>query len=490
MKKTLSILFFYFIVLLNFQTMALNPNVIVRGTAVNGAGKVVDLYGYTDRLTFSEKLLDSDEIKADQSFELKMFVNYPTLIFIQIENYSQSFFVEPGRTYELYIRRFDWDLDEHRNVFLQPEPLPVEFLNVPSNELNVAIGRIESVIDSFVYENVAHFDYKFKPDHKYFDTLAQLVNKIVPDGDNNFQNRYKRYRLATLRYDLRFATRKKMFDSYVSGQQIMYYDENFMDFFFNLFQSSVSRGNKYVLMSDMVRWVNSGDLTTMLDSLGLDPLLRNEQIRELVALQALKESYDIRGYDRDAVVKMVELLGGRSKFPEHVKLANNLVLNFKNMEVGAEVPEFELPDVDKNYVSMNDFKGKWIYLSFVRVGDPNSLREIETLAHFKDSIYAKSDNVVFITVACDREFQKMYHFLKNNKKGKAYNWTWLHFNGNFKLLEKYEVVNYPTFLLINPDGKLQYNVTPTPASGFLLSPPWQPNVDKSVQRGLWLRNGR
>ena len=59
----------------------------------------------------------------------------------------------------------------------------------------------------------------------------------------------------------------------------------------------------------------------------------------------------------------------------------------------------------------------------------------------------------------------MYHFLKNNKRGHRYNWTWLHFDGNYKLLERYGVVSYPTFLLINPDGQLQYSVTPPPASG-------------------------
>lgn len=488
MKKRLTLLVLSAFALFQMQAMALNPNVVIKGTTVNGDGKVIDLYGYTDRLTYEEKLLDSDEIGEDQTFELSMFVNYPTLVFLQIENYSQSFYVEPGRTYEVYIRRFDWDIDEQCNVFLQPEVLPVEFLNVPSDELNVSIGRMEELIDSYVEENRVHFDYKFKPNANYFDTLSQLVEKAVPDGENSFLNRYKRYRLAEMRYDLRFASRKKMFDTYVSGQQIMYYDDNFMSFFFTLFQNSVSSGSKHILKSDMVRWVNAGDVNTMLDSLGLDPLLRNEQVRELVALQALKEAYDISGYDRDAVVRMVELVGGKSKFPEHVKLANNLVSNFKQMEVGSSVPVFELPDVDKNYVSLDDFKGKWIYLSFVRVGDPNSLREIETLAHFKDSVYAKSENVVFVTVACDREFQKMYHFLKNNKKGNVYNWTWLHFNGNFKLLEQFEVVAYPTFLLINPDGKLQYSVTPTPASGFLLSPPWLPNVDKEVQRGQWLRN--
>ena len=142
--------------------------------------------------------------------------------------------------------------------------------------------------------------------------------------------------------------------------------------------------------------------------------------------------------------------------------------------------------MDKKQVSLDNMKGKWVYLAFVRVGDPNCQSEIETMAHFMDSVYAKSKNVEFVTICCDREFQKMYHFLKNSKKGQKYNWTWLHFNGNYKLLEHYQVVSFPYFILINPEGKLQYTVTPSPASGFLLNAPWQPK-QKEEERPFFLR---
>jgi len=104
----------------------------------------------------------------------------------------------------------------------------------------------------------------------------------------------------------------------------------------------------------------------------------------------------------------------------------------------------------------------------VRVNEAASQAEIETMAHFRDSVYARNPNVVFVGISCDREFQKMYHFLKNSRKGHRYNWTWLHYDGDYRLLEHYGVVSYPTFVLLRPDGKPQYELTPTPASGFLL----------------------
>ena len=122
---------------------------------------------------------------------------------------------------------------------------------------------------------------------------------------------------------------------------------------------------------------------------------------------------------------------------------------------------------------MSDFRGKWIYVGFIRTGDPNSLKEIETMAHFRDTVYAKHPDVVFVTVVCDREFQKMYHFVKNSRRGARCNWTWLHFDGDYEMLERWEVASYPTFVLIDPEGRRVYDWTPWPRSGILMHGPWE-----------------
>ena len=465
-------------------------NINIKGMSVNGAGKRIELYRYSDPFTQQEVLLDSMTIDENSEFHLKCFANYPTLMFLQIENYSQSFFVEPGRTYEIYIQRFDWNIDEKKNIYLSPEVLPLEFVKMPKDDINALATRFDYLVDSFLVANKYNFDIKFRPQKRYFDTLTMLINKNLPDGENEFFNRYKKYHLATLKYNLRFASRKTMVEEFIKNQPIMYYDENYMMLLTTLFANSVSQGNKYVTVEQMSRWVDNGNLFMMLDSLGTDPLLRNEQLREFVVLQAMKEAHEnTRYYDRVKVRKMIEKIANTTKFKDHRKLALNLLKECGRMECGSKVETFYLPDVDKHLVALDDFEHKWIYLSFIRVGDPNSLREIETLAHFKDSVYAKCTNVEFITIVCDREFQKMYHFLKNSRYGDRYDWTWLHFDNDFKLLEEYEVVSYPTFMLINPDGKLHYTVTPTPASGFLLSPPWEPKKkDEPKKRDFFLNN--
>ena len=79
----------------------------------------------------------------------------------------------------------------------------------------------------------------------------------------------------------------------------------------------------------------------------------------------------------------------------------------------------------------------------------------------------------------------MFHLLKNSRKGARYNWTWLHFDGNYRLLERYGVVSYPTFMLLDPQGQLYYDYTPAPASGILLHGPWEKQDEEKEAGGAY-----
>ncbi len=454
-------------------------NVTVTGSAVGAEGKTIGLYGYDDMLSRSEVLFEEAVVGADGHFVLHCYANYPRMVYLQAENYSQAFYVEPGRNYQVYIPEFDWTIDERQNVFLAPVALPVEFIGLPADELNLRLGRFDAVVDSFVSLHRVYFDPKFKPQRRWFDSLTAELKRLglaplPPESEGaGFYDRYASYALAAMQLDMRFASRSKLIDKYIKDQPVRYYDESYMQLFLALYAHSISGGTRRIGLHRLVAWVEHGDVAVMLDSLGLDPLLRNEQVRELAALEALKECYYDRRYDSEAVVRMVERVGEQSRFAEHKQLAQRLKVSLTRREQGQEAVSFVLPDVERQPVDLEGLRGKWVYLSFVRVDDPASQAEIETMAFFRDSVYSRHNDVVFVSVSCDREFQKMYHFLKHSRKGHRYNWTWLHFDGNYRLLESYGVVSYPTFILIDPEGKRYYNVTPAPASGILMHGPWE-----------------
>ncbi|MBQ6956652.1 MAG: TlpA family protein disulfide reductase [Bacteroidales bacterium] len=474
-------------ILLSSANAQSHKNITIKGTALNGQGRKVELLRVADQISQLEKTLDTCLIGDDRHFDLRCWSNYPMLVTMQIENYSQSFYVEPGKDYEVVIPSFNWNIDESRNIFLAPETLPVVFTNTAPDDINILIDSIDRVIASFIENNYFYFDQKFKPSPYYFDSLVATVNRLCPDSGNDFVDRYKLFQLASTKYSLKFASRKGMINTYIKNNPILYHDENYMALFATLYANSISKGLKGIPVHRLAHWVYNLDLDTYIDSIGTDPLLRHEQVRELAALQALQESYyNFRYYDADMVVKMIEKLAQRTKFAEHRTIANNILENLHksdNEKVQERNLDFSLPDVDKKMMSLNSLKGKWIYIAFVRVSDPFSVSEVETMAHFHNN---NSDDVVFVTIDCDREFQKMFHFLKNSRHGAKYDWPWLHFNGNYDLLRHFQITAYPWFVLINPDGKIAYDITPAPSSGFLVSPPWsKPDNDETPKSHLF-----
>lgn len=479
------------VVLLLFSALWVEgqTNVEISGMGVDCAGKRIALYGYRDMLTWGEERLDEAVFGADGSFVLRCYVNYPRLVFLEVEDYSQSFYVEPGRNYRVVIPEFDWSQDERRNVYLDPVALPVLFQNVDSSELNVRIMRYEEMVKDYLDSNRLRLDFRFRPDGKVFDTLETKARKMLVANDSGdlFFNRYVEYDLLQMRLAMRLDSRKKIISRHIANEPVRYHDENYMRLFFALYEHSVSSGMRRVAKWRMTEWVKKGNYESFMDSIGLDPLLLNEQIRELAALQSLKEAWYDGDYEREGVERMVERLAAATKFEEHRKLARSLLAKFGmesgKLEVGNGKWEVELPDVEGKRVNLDSLRGKWVYMAFVRVGDPNCQRELETMAHFRDSVYTKYPEVVFVTVSCDREFQKMYRFLRNSRRGGRYNWTWLHFDGDYRLLERLGVVSYPWFILLDPQGRQHYNYTPAPASGFLLRGPWMkteiPELEKA-----------
>lgn len=482
-----------YLLLLATLPLQAQQNVEFHGRSENAVGKRIELVGYEDMLTCREVLLDDCVVDDTGGFTLGCYANYPRLVFLQVENYSQSFYIVPGQRYDIFIPQFDWAMDETHNVFLDPVALPLLFLNVDSSDLNLKIKLFEELVDTFVVHNTLRMDFKMKPDRKVMDELERQVDELVAGltkrwGEDVFFERYVRFHLAEMRLAMRSDSRKRLFDRFVGDDPIRYYDESYMSFFLALFDHSLSGGTRKISQYRLHEWIMTGDMERYLDSIGLDPLLRNEQVRELVMLQALKESWFDPRYDRVAVKRMVLRLASDSKFPEHRRLAARLAqtLNATALLADAKddspvsLADFSLPDVEKNPVSLDSWRGKWVYLAFVRVNDPNSQKEIETMAYFHDTLSRSHPEVVMVTIACDREFQKMYHFLKNSKRGAHCHWTWLHFDSNYDLLRRFGVVSYPYFVLLTPEGYPYYDYAPAPGSGIFLRGPWEkPVVDEN-----------
>ena len=446
-------------------------NVTIKGTIEQTTNKTVRLSMYNDRVSMYEKPVSEVLVKSPaDTFSFKMSINYPTQVILQVETYSHVFFVEPNRIYNLTIPEFDWSMDERINTFTNPITLPIVFGNMDEKDLNIELNKF----DSLYAATITNYKLFLNKNRKVIDTVIALFNEHFDSVENDYFVQYKKYRIAAVELAMRLKGKNTLAKTYFSDQPILHRNAGYMDFFNMFFESYFIDGTKHIKKYQMIDWVHNGDLFKLLDSLGTDPILKNEQFRELVFLKGMRDAYFKPEYKSEAVTELLKKYIAQTKFNDYKIIAQGLIEQHESAIKGREARNFKLPDINKELVSLDAFKGKWVYLSFVRLREQPSLRELASMAHYYDTITSQY-NMEFVTISCDREFQRMYHFLRNSKDGDKYNWTWLHYDNNYSLLDTYKVRIYPFFILINPQGEIVSYPAKSPGEGFFLS---LGNVDK------------
>jgi hypothetical protein len=98
-------------------------------------------------------------------------------------------------------------------------------------------------------------------------------------------------------------------------------------------------------------------------------------------------------------------------------------------------------------VSLADFKGKYIYLSFWDENNPRSIQEIDLIREL-DKKYGKK--IAFVSICTSVNESKILAFINRNK----YKWVFLNAAGSTKLLKDYDVLSYPSFYLIDKESNI------------------------------------
>lgn len=135
-------------------------------------------------------------------------------------------------------------------------------------------------------------------------------------------------------------------------------------------------------------------------------------------------------------------------YENQLKLAHN-----KRLELvpGNYAPQFTLLDINDNKVSLEDFRGQYVYLDFWQTLCSRSARELPYLSKLQ-SDYA-SDDIVFLSISVDQDKNKWKTYVKKKNKNFSINlWSENYFSS--KVFEDYQVRGLLSFVLIDKEGKI------------------------------------
>jgi peroxiredoxin len=265
-----------------------------------------------------------------------------------------------------------------------------------------------------------------------------------------------------------------------ADKPIEYANIGYMECFNLIFEDYIAHGNKNMPPLVVERWIENQQYATMIDSLGMDSVLKNEVFRELVFLKGMRDAFLTKGTDRDGVIKMIDALIDKTKFEKHRTIALNLKTYLQSISNGMEIEDFVLTNADEQEIKMRSLLSeKPVILCFIKVKDVVCRRELETIHQLYNKM---KDSVKIVVISFDPSLDALYNFVKNTKIGSRYEFDMLHFNLNWDMLEKFHIVGFPAFMLLSKDGKVvePYLAKPSDMEGVV-------DANSDTYRSKWQR---
>ncbi|QKG79202.1 TlpA family protein disulfide reductase [Tenuifilum thalassicum] len=437
---------------------AFSQGATVFGTAPEYKGVEIIFYAYSDYITETEYEIGRCKVDKEGHFSAKLKVLETDFVFSHLGVYRIYFFAEPGKSYELVLPPREDKTEEQRlNPYFRESDLQVGIKNIGKDDINFLINAFDLRFNQD-FDQIVQDAYRGRQHN--IDSLISKIESKFSNSGNPFFEAYREYRYGLLKQITFIKKSTATSNELFLNRPILYRNPAYMELFnlvydkYFLFFSRTSRGN--AIFDDISRYKS---LTRLRKTLATDEVLSNDTLMEMVILKSLHDEFFSDNFSRSALLTILDSLYRSTKIPEHVVIAENIRNRITKLLPGFVPAPFTLKDVKGRDVSLDKFKGKYVYLNFCTTTSYTCLKEFVQLEKICKQ-YKKHLEVV--TISADKDINDLKVFLDNTN----YHWTFLHFGNKPEVLRDFDIRVYPTYFLIGPDRKMIMSPAPSPEEGF------------------------
>lgn len=460
MLQTNSKQLFFVLVSVCFSFLSHSQNVKIKGKAhLSHIGKAINLYAYSDLITYTQTREAVDTIDKDGYFELELQISHTQPVNLQIDNLVGKLYIQPDYVYGITFPEKDKDADVRGDA---EEQVMIGVLSADTTELNTRIIDYNTIYNKMFTGATSEFLNKNRIYNK-LDTLKLIASWRYKSNKNGYFKSYVEYSIAELNSN---ASRGKsfLFSNYVANKPVQHNHFEYMAFFNAFFKGYIESFSSTKKNENIHHLINTlGQYKEINGFVKDDPLLQNDTLRELVIIRSLWDYYYNPKYNREMVLSVIEQMTDATRIKEHKKILNNILQIAYHLSVGMKAPDFTATDKTGKSVSLSDYKGRYVFLNFFSTKSINSLKEMPKIA---DLVKKYGDKMVFVSICTDDSVKSYKEYIKANPK---YTWPILFNNVAQKGKTAYDVYNLkavPAFFFINQFGNLAQSPATAPTQGF------------------------
>ena len=428
-----------FLFILIFFHISAYSQIEISGVFPGAENHELIIHGSADLVSNRQKILATEMINDTAGFSLDLPLKHRMPLTIEVGYYTFRFIAVPARHYVFFSDTLK--LQDIYRPFYNKMLLPCRMSESPGPEINQEIGAFDSKFNDFILANFGGI-YQ-KRNIGIFRQIKEEMNRKADSMGNPFLKSYVDYKIASAEWAIAPQKKAWFFNTYIKDKPILYHNPEYIQFINSYFQDIPGLNNHFVHRDDLINGINHAEhYSALLDSLGKDSLLRNEQLRELVLLNTLKTLFGQPAYSTFRMNSFLDQIHRESKFEQHRIIAENLKFELNDLRKGSDAKNFKLQSLSGDSLELEQLRGQPVYIGFFTTWSYACLAELEGMQKLVDSY---GERVHFISIILDQKQDVARKLIAE----KNYSWPFL-FNGTqYALLADYRVKTFPSFILLN-----------------------------------------
>lgn len=392
------------------------------------------------------------EYDEEGRFILEIDADEPNFYYFQVDNQTVELFLSPGDCLNIdcssdsFFSSLDFSGDNSRiQEFLRDEKERMKEINKTSvNVFSLPIKKFEHTLDS----------------------MLSLKNEFI---DNYFEEEVAKYKqfvdIQKSQYTYSWAINKWNYPKYhetETGIRLNLSSINYFSFIdkLDLHNGAAIKSTKFIRFLDLF-------LTSKIDSIcKKDPAIiekpnylldvkcdlinkyfKNDDVKNKLLFDLMDYQLWSNPYGIDEYISVFNQSCNDEKLK---KLLNTSYSAFQRLQTGNIAPNFSFTDSLGNVLSLDNFKGKYLYIDVWASWCNPCIKEMPFLNELKADFRDK--NITFISVSVDDSHK---NWLSSLKKYELTENQYIAVGGwNSKLIENYKILSIPRFILLSPKGKI------------------------------------
>lgn len=364
------------------------------------AGQQVTLYRYMDLFTRRLEPLAKGMMDAQGQIRLDA----------EVEGTQKALLLVGGAGADLWLRAGNYHVQLSPPAPGQPRSLgkaaqaDLLFIDLDPLDVNALVGDLNERLDAFLAEGLAtdrsaamgaigqarSGGEAIAPDTtgaarslyiaptwegSRVDTFGQKLERFYAGVQDPWFKADVEYGLAGLRLGPK-ANNRALYNRYLEGRPVLYDVPEYIRFFSTFFADHLRRFPFRSHADALLRQVKEGATDSLKALLATNDFLVDDRLNELVLITNLYAEHAHALLDRNGILRVLGEVRDRSAYPEHRRIAGNMIWDLTAMGKGSALPDGALLDQAGRTLALDSLLQGPTCLLVARPGNPYSDQEL------------------------------------------------------------------------------------------------------------------